>query len=105
LFASNFLERHASGSLARIQALAPYFVSVLARVNKGRVAKDRALAFLLAEGLRSEEAARLVASIFTRQSVTVAIGDKATLVEGLLAIKRAYPDVEMPLVVAPTEVR
>ncbi len=105
LFASHFLERYATGSVERIKALTPYFVSVLARVNRGRVAKDRALAFLLAEGLRSEEAAKLVAWIFGWQSVTVAIGDKATLVSGLLAIKKAFPGVEMPLALVAQEAR
>lgn len=98
LFASNFLEGHARGSIERLRALTPYFVSVLSRVNKGRVAKDRALAFLLAEGLKSEEAARLVAQVFTRQSVTIAVGDKAECVAGLLALKKAFPEVAVPLV-------
>jgi hypothetical protein len=105
LFASNFLERYAKGSTERLRALTPYFMSVLTRVNRGRVAKDRALAFLLAEGLASEEAAQFVSWILGWQSVTIAIGDKAKLVEGLLAIKKAFPSVEMPLAVRPAEVR
>ncbi|HZU99099.1 MAG TPA: hypothetical protein VFF73_20500, partial [Planctomycetota bacterium] len=104
LFASNFLERYARGSLERIQALVPYFLSVLSRVNKGRVAKERALAFLLSEALASEEVAKIVAALFTRQSVTIAIGDRAHLIEGLLAIKKKFPSIEVPLALTTAEV-
>jgi predicted DNA-binding WGR domain protein len=105
LFASNYLERFAANDPAKIAALAPYFVSVLSRVNKGRVAKDRSLAFLEAEALKSADAARIVATILTRQSVTCAIGDKATAIDAMLAIKRAHPGVDLPIKVKETAVR
>jgi hypothetical protein len=105
LFASNFLETYAKDSPERIKALAPYFLSVLSRVNKGRVAKERALVFLLPEALKSEETARVVAALFARQSVTIAIGDRAHLIEGLLAIKKKFPAIEVPIAVATVEVR
>jgi hypothetical protein len=105
LFASHFLERYAANDEGRLESLAPYFVSVLSRVNKGRVAKDRALAFLLAEALKTEKAAGIVASIFARQSVTIAIGDKAELIAGLLAIKKAFPAVSVPLALETAKVR
>jgi hypothetical protein len=69
------------------------------------VAKARVVAFLTAEALRSEEAARVVAGILTRQSVTVAVGMKASAIEAMLAIRRAYPDIPLPLDVKPAEVR
>lgn len=105
LFATNFLERHAADSVEKLNRLAPYFVSVLSRVNKGRVAKDRAYRFLEKEALKSEAAAKAVAEILARQSATVAIGDKATTIEVMLRIHDAYPSIELPLQIQPVEVR
>lgn len=75
LFASNYLERYASGRPERIGELEPYFTTVLSRVNKGRIAKQRCIAFLFREALSGEESAYIAARIFARQSATAAIGD------------------------------
>ncbi len=105
LFATNYLERYATGDLGRLEQLRPYFISVLSRVNKGRVAKSRCLAFLQREALAHEGAARLAVEILTRQSVTMAIGDKATMIEAMVAIGRAYPALQLPITEQPAEVR
>ncbi len=97
LFATNYLERYAAGDVTRLRELKPYFVSVLARVNRARVAKSRVLTFLAAEAQKSAEAATLVAEILTRQSVTMAIGDKAAALETMLTIRRAYPAIALPI--------
>jgi hypothetical protein len=105
LFATNFLERYAADNPARLQELTPYFVTVLSRVNKARVAKDRVMAFLTAEAQKSEAAARIVAEILTRQSVTIAIGDKAAAIEAMLKIHRQYPQIPLPIRIKEPEVR
>jgi hypothetical protein len=105
LFVTNYLERYCAGDPRRLREMSHYFTSVLARVNRARVAKARVVAFLTAEALRSEEAARVVAGILTRQSVTVAVGMKASAIEAMLAIRRAHPDIPLPLDVKPAEVR
>lgn len=105
LFATNYLERFAANDATRLQALMPYFISVLSRVNRARVAKDRVLSFLAAEAQKSAAAAAIVANILTRQSVTLAIGDKATAIETMLSIRKQYPTIELPLQVKPAEVR
>ena len=46
-----------------------------------------------------------VAALFTRQSVTIAIGDKAHLIESLLEIKKAFPGIEVPIALGTVEVR
>ena len=89
----------------RLRELMPYFVSVLSRVNRGRVAKDRVLAFLEREATKSEGAARIVAEILTRQSATCAIGDRGHAIEVMVKIRAAYPEVPLPLAVQPVEVR
>jgi hypothetical protein len=104
-FAATFLEGYATDSPARLKELKPYFISVLSRVNKARVAKNRVMAFLAAEAQKSEEAAQIVAEILTRQSVTIAIGDKAAAIEAMLAIHRQYPHIPLPLQVKQPEVR
>jgi hypothetical protein len=105
LFATNYLERYAAGDVTRLRELRPYFISVLARVNRARVAKSRVITFLAAEAHKSAEAAALVAEILTRQSVTMAIGDKAVTIETMLAIRRAYPAIPLPIQVQPTQQR
>ncbi|MDM8532755.1 HEAT repeat domain-containing protein [Anaerolineales bacterium HSG25] len=105
LFATNFLERYAADNPARLAELQPYFVSVLARVNKARVAKDRVLNFLTVEAQKDVESARIVAQILERQSLTIAIGDKAKTIETMLAIQQIYPDITLPIQTKEPEVR
>jgi predicted DNA-binding WGR domain protein len=105
LFATNYLERFAANDVTRLQALTPYFISVLSRVNRARVAKDRVLSFLAAEAIKSDAAANIVAHILTRQSVTMAIGDKATVIETMLSLHQHYPALELPLQIKHAEVR
>jgi hypothetical protein len=85
--------------------LTPYFITILSRVNQARVAKNRVMAFLAAEAVKSEESARLIAEILTRQSVTGAIGDKAAAIEAMLRIQQLYPHIPLPLKVREPEVR
>ncbi len=106
VFATNYLESYAADNADRLRELVPYFVTVLCQVNRGRVAKGRIFKFLDKEAQKSEEAARIVAEILTRQSVTVAIGDKATAVEMMVRIRRRFPGIELPIQVKPvSEVR
>ena len=99
LFATNYLERYASGEPARISALEPYFLRVLSGVNKGRIAKQRSIAFLLREALADEASAAVAARIFTRQSATLAIGDKAAMIEAMVQMARAYPGIRLPITI------
>lgn len=99
LFATNYLATYATGSLERLRQLEPYFLGVLSRVNRGRVAKARVFAFLTAEAERSPEAAQLVATLMTRQSLTMAIGDKAASIVAMVAVAGRYADTPLPIVV------
>jgi len=105
LFGTNYLDRYAGGHVDEIERLSPYFTSVLSRVNQGRVAKSRVLAFLRREGLRTEECARLVMGLLHRLSATIAIEDRGTAIETMTALHRAWPAVPVPLRVKPVEVR
>ncbi|MCW1922230.1 WGR domain-containing protein [Luteolibacter arcticus] len=105
LFATNYLERHASGSAERIAALDLYFRTVLSRIGVGRVAKQRVLAFLEKEALADESIARLVVPLLARQSGTVAIQDKAEMIRILDALRRHWPQMESPLKPRPVPVR
>lgn len=106
LFATNYLESYAASNSDKLLELAPFFVAVLSRVNKGRVAKKRVFAFLDAEAQKSEQSAKVVAEILTRQSATIAIADKATAIQTMLKIHRSYPQLDLPIQVKPVvEVR
>jgi len=104
-FATNYLENHAAGAPERIAQLAPYFVRVLSLVNRSRASKTRVLRFLEAEALKSESAAQIAAEILARQSATIAIGDRAAMIETMLKIRRAFPAIDLPITVKQTEVR
>lgn len=97
MFATNYLENYASDSPARLEELSPYFITVLSRVNCGKVAKERIFNFLAKEAQKSKEAAIAVGQILTRQSLTVVIKDKAKAIETMLKIKKQYPDLDLPI--------
>ncbi len=97
LYASNYLDRFAAGNIEQIEHLESYFITVLSQVNKGRVAKSRILHFLRSEAMKDESAARIAARVLTEQSLTLAIGDKASCIEILLDICKKYPGIETPV--------
>ena len=101
LFVTNFLSQYAAGSVDHLRKLRPYFVTILSKVNQARVTKTRITRFLREEAMKSREIAEMVADIFSRQSVTSAIGDKAACIEILLDIHRQYPGIETPLQLVP----
>ncbi len=99
LFASQYLEDYAAGNSARLADLAPYFGRVLAQVNRSRVAKERIFNFLSGEAMKSLAASRVVAEVLTRQSGSIAIGEKARSIETLLKIHQRYPELAVPITV------
>lgn len=105
LFATNYLEGYAIDRPDRLQELTPYFIRALSQVNKGRVAKQRIFAFLAREIEKSEAAAQIVADIMTRQSATIAIGDKAKAIQTLLKIHQIYPHIPLPIQVKPVPIK
>jgi hypothetical protein len=105
VFASHYLESYAGSHPDRLQELQPYFVRVLAQVNRRRVAKQRIFAFLDSEATQSEAAATIVTDILTRQSVAVAIGDRARAIGTLLKIHQRFPHLDVPIQVKSVAVR
>lgn len=106
LFATSYLETYAKDDTEKLQKLAPFFISILSRVNRGSVAKKRTFAFLEAEAQKSEKAAKIVAEIMTRQSVTMAVADKSSAIQIMLKIHKQYPHLALPIEVKPVvEVR
>jgi hypothetical protein len=96
-FTTNYLSRYAADRPGRLEAMVPYFTSVLSRVNQGRVAKQRVLAFLEAEGAKNAEAARVVVAILHRISATISVESRGATIAAMVAIHHAQPDVELPL--------
>ena len=85
--------------------MSPYFVSILSRVNKSRLAKDRVLGFLKAEAIKHPESAQTISEILARISATCAIGDRAKTIEAMVELHEAYPEIELPIELQTTEVR
>ena len=104
LFATNYLERFATGRSDLLPALAPYFTSVLSRVNQGRIAKQRVLTFLAREGSRNADAAALAMPLLFRISATISVEYRAAALEAMLTIHRACPAVELPVRIKPLAV-
>jgi hypothetical protein len=105
MFVTNYLEEYASNNANRLKELTPYFISTLSAINKARVAKQRVLNFLAKEAEKDVKSAEVVAEILTRQSVTMAIGDKAHSIEAMLKIHSLHPQVTLPIQVKALEVR
>jgi predicted DNA-binding WGR domain protein len=98
LFTTAYLEKYAADNLTVLQTLKPYFVTLLSQVNKGRVAKARAMDFLQKEAAKNEESARLASEIFTRVSVSVSITERAECIAALRDIRKKYPAIQSPIV-------
>jgi hypothetical protein len=105
LFATNYLDRFASGNAERVEQLTPYFIRVLSQVNRGRVARQRVLGFLQREGRSTEASGRVAMEVLHRMSATIAIEHRAAALEAMLAIAKAQPSVPMPFRLVPVEVR
>ena len=101
LFTTQFLEQYAADNPDRLQALTLYFVTVLSQVNRGRIAKQRTLAFLQAEALKSETAAQIIAPILERQSATASIEYKAACLQAMRDIQQQYPNIVLPIALKP----
>ena len=65
-FAGHFLDRFAADDPAHVRRLQFFCTAVLTRVNKGRVAKERAFAFLERAARSGPEAAAVVAEVLAR---------------------------------------
>jgi hypothetical protein len=106
LFATNYLERFAAGKPDKLEPLVPYFASVLSRVNQGRIAKQRVLAFLHSEGTRDLPSANVVIPLLHRIAATISIEYRASAIEAMMAIHRTRPEATLPgLRIKPVEAR
>ncbi|MEO1375349.1 MAG: hypothetical protein AAFW70_13710, partial [Cyanobacteria bacterium J06635_10] len=96
-FVTNYFEKYAANNPQRLKELTPYFITVLSSVNRNRSAKKRVLSFLKAESDKSQEAAKIIGEIISRQSISMATVDKAIAIEIMFKIKKKYPDISLPI--------
>ena len=97
VFATNYLERFASGDPDRVQKLEPYFRALFGRLNAGRIAKNRIFAFLKQEALADEATATLAIELLSHYAATISKQDRSACLECLLALKEKWPNLENPL--------
>jgi hypothetical protein len=104
-FAGGFLDQVPTDDPEKVQRLAFYCRSVLARVNQGRVAKEHVFAFLERAARAGEGPARMAAEILARHSATAAVSHRARAIEIMTFIHSAYPSIVLPIRVRTAEVR
>ena len=100
LLVSGLLEHYLDGAKS-LEAIAPYLVTVLSQVNRGRVAKERVIAILRREAGKSAAHAAVIAPILDRQSATIAVTQKQPLIATMVEVKTQFPDVALPIQVTP----
>lgn len=98
LFVTNYLNTYAVDNVLKLRELDFYFRSVLTRVHKARIAKQRVFQFLQSEGRKTEEAAIFVTEILDEISATVSVQDKANCIEILTDLKTLYPQLNTHLI-------
>lgn len=102
-FVTHFFQEYAAGKPQVILALKPCFLAILSQVNRGRIAKDRTLAFLSQQAAISPQVLEMVGELLTRLSLTVVQKDKAPLIKAMLQLQKHYPHLNLPLeIVAPS---
>ena len=104
-FVSDFLSLYASDQPNTILALENYFRTVLMQVNKARLVKDRVIAFLFKEAAKHMEIAQMVARLFSDQSLTRVLADKAQYIQSLFALQTRYQITQTPVKVLMPTVR
>jgi predicted DNA-binding WGR domain protein len=104
-FVSDFLSLYASDQPNTILALENYFRTVLMQVNKARLVKDRVIAFLFKEAAKRVEIAQMVARLFSDQSLTRVLADKAQYIQSLFALQTRYQITQTPVKVLMPTVR
>lgn len=91
LYVSNLLKEYASDSVEKLKELDYYFKSVLLKVNKGRITKNRIIAFLSTEAMKNEESASYVNQLFSFMVASSAKQDKSKYIITLSKIQDNYP--------------
>ncbi|RBL87995.1 HEAT repeat domain-containing protein [Chitinophaga flava] len=104
IFATNYLEGYAAGNLEYLRSMEHYFRSVLSRVNKARVAKERIFNLLEKEALKSADAATYVGEIIAHISATVSIADKARCIQIMRNIQQQF-ELSLPIMLVPAVIR
>ncbi|BAZ08705.1 WGR domain-containing protein [Calothrix sp. NIES-4071] len=97
MFVTNYLDRITNPQ--HLRALVPYFITVLSSVNCRSGARKRIFNFLEKQAQKSEEAAIIIIEIMKRQSATMVTADKAIAIQIMLKIKKAYPHLQVPILV------
>lgn len=105
LFVSSFLQHYAAGKPETILKLQAYFKTVLSQVNRGRIIKDRVIAFLFNESGQHETVGKMVAELFSDQSLSSVVADKARYIKTLFELHQRYGIQQTPVKVIAPEVR
>jgi len=105
LFVTELLAADALKEPARFEKFLVQARVILLRIAKGRVAKQRVYAVLAREALASRERAASIWPLLHDVTLSVVEKDRAPALLALRDIRRAFPDLPIPLGFAPPEKR
>ncbi|MGF1724026.1 hypothetical protein [Photobacterium nomapromontoriensis] len=103
LFVSQLLPQYAAGDTNVILALHPYFLSVLSRVNTGRIAKDCVMEFINEHADTSPQTLEMTCALLTRLSLTSVQKDKSAYLKLMLDLSKRHhdKDLDLPIQITP----
>jgi hypothetical protein len=97
LLASNYLEGYAAGNRKHFEELIPYFTTVLLKVNKGSVVKQRVLQFIEKEALAAIEIAKIATPVLQKVIASLSYNTSGNAVAIMLKIQKTYPELQQVL--------
>ncbi|MFZ1388374.1 MAG: hypothetical protein WBP46_16090 [Thiolinea sp.] len=104
-FVADFLVHTIQPQAEVIIKLAPYFQTVLMQMNRARLIKDRVIAFLFQQAQADENVAKMVAELFTEQSLTRVLTDRSQYLKTLVELQTRYATPSRILTIIQPELR
>lgn len=102
---SDFLVQYTQDQPQVIIQLEPYFKTVLMQINRARLVKDRVIAFLFQQAQTDENVAKMVAELFTEQSLTRVLADRSQYLKTLVELQTRYATPSSILTIIQPQVR
>ncbi|MDY8135077.1 hypothetical protein [Aquimarina sp. 2201CG5-10] len=98
-FTTNYLNTYAKDRPEVILKLEAFFKTTLFNINRNSAAKSRVYGFLEKEGVKDQLVARMVIRVLDTVLATKTVKDRSKCIDILLAIKEAFPEIEIPLTI------
>ena len=104
-FVADFLVHTIQPPPEVIVKLTSYFKTVLMQMNRARLIKDRVIAFLFQQAQADENVAKMVAELFTEQSLTRVLADRSQYLKTLVELQIRFATPSSILTIIQPELR